>query len=69
MTVRYVCVIAGLLTTLYSGGAIFAHHAFSAEFDANKPVSLEGKIAKMEWVNPHAWLWIDVTNDDGTVDA
>ena len=50
-------------------GVTSAHHAFSAEFDASQPITLEGTIAKMEWVNPHAWLWIDVTNDDGSVDA
>ncbi len=51
----------------FDPGAALAHHAFSAEFDATKPVALEGTIAKMEWLNPHAWLWIDVTDADGTV--
>ena len=46
-----------------------AHHAFSAEFDATKPVRLEGKINRMEWINPHSWLHVDVTNDDGSVDT
>ncbi len=46
-----------------------AHHAFSAEFDASKPVKLRGKITKVEWVNPHAWIHLDVTNDDGTMDS
>ena len=67
MKVPYVGVTAGLIFTLLAGAA-YAHHAFSAEFDASKPVTLEGTIAKMEWVNPHAWMWIDVENDDGTVD-
>jgi hypothetical protein len=44
-----------------------AHHSFAAEFDANNPVSLQGTIVKMEWINPHAWLHIDVKNPDGTV--
>jgi hypothetical protein len=43
-----------------------AHHSFSAEFDANQPVELHGKITKMEWINPHSWLHIDVKNSDGT---
>jgi len=44
-----------------------AHHAFAAEFDADKPVKLKGTVTKMEWINPHAWIHIDVKNEDGTV--
>jgi hypothetical protein len=44
-----------------------AHHAFAAEFDINQPVKLQGKVAKMEWVNPHAWIHVDVTAPDGKV--
>jgi len=43
-----------------------AHHAFSGEFDATKPVTLEGKVTRMEWINPHAWLHIAVTEADGS---
>ena len=43
-----------------------AHHSFAAEFDATQPVTLKGKIVRMEWINPHSWLHIDVTNPDGT---
>ena len=46
-----------------------AHHAFSAEFDAAKPVTLVGAITKMQWINPHAWLYIDVTRPDGKVET
>ena len=46
---------------------VFAHHAFAAEFDAAKPVKLKGTVTKMEWVNPHAWIHIDVKGDDGKV--
>lgn len=46
-----------------------AHHAFSAEFDATKPIRLQGTITRMEWINPHSWMHVDVTNDDGTVDS
>ena len=45
----------------------YAHHSFAAEFDAKKPVKLSGTVTKMEWINPHAWIYIDVKNTDGTV--
>jgi hypothetical protein len=44
-----------------------AHHAFSAEFDANSPVHMQGTVTKVEWINPHAWIHIDVTADNGDV--
>src|SRR6186997_1056717 len=45
---------------------VAAHHSFSAEFDSNKSVTLEGEVVMMEWVNPHSWLHIDVKKPDGT---
>jgi hypothetical protein len=42
-----------------------AHHAFGSEFDANAPVLLKGKIVKIEWVNPHTWIHVEITKDDG----
>ena len=47
---------------------LFAHHAFSSEFDADKPVKLEGIVTKTEWVNPHAWIHIDVKQPNGTTE-
>ena len=44
-----------------------AHHSFSAEFDINQPITLKGILTKMEWVNPHGWIYIDVTQPDGKV--
>ena len=46
---------------------VWAHHAFQAEFDQKKPVKLEGKVTGMEWINPHAWIHIDVVGPDGKV--
>ncbi len=45
---------------------VFAHHAFTAEFDAKKPLKLRGTVAKVELINPHSWIHIDVKNPDGT---
>lgn len=46
---------------------VVAHHAFTAEFDADSPVRLTGSVTKVEWINPHAWMHIDVEDDQGQV--
>jgi hypothetical protein len=46
-----------------------AHHAFSAEFDARKPVKLDGTVSKMQWINPHAWIHVDVKRPDGKLET
>jgi hypothetical protein len=45
-----------------------AHHAFAAEFDATKPIKLRGTVVKMEWINPHTWIHLDVKTPKGTVE-
>ncbi len=58
------CFVAALAAAV----PLLAHHAFSAEFDANRPVQLKGTVTKMEWINPHAWIHIDVHTDNGNVE-
>jgi len=60
--------IALALCLVGTGTTISAHHAFGAEFDANRPIQFTGTIVKMEWLNPHVWLHLEVKKPDGTTE-
>jgi Family of unknown function (DUF6152) len=60
---------AGALILMLAAGPVLAHHAFSSEFDAAKPVKLTGTVKKMEWINPHSWLTLEVKNPNGTTET
>ena len=64
MLIRTIALAAALLI---ASTATWAHHAFAAEFDVKKPVKLRGKVTKMEWINPHAWIHVDVADESGMV--
>lgn len=60
---RFLVLICGLL----AGAAAFAHHAFTAQYDPDSNIELEGVLVKVDWLNPHAYFYIDVTGEDGEV--
>ena len=62
------CAAVVSLGLLLAPGAkpLSAHHAFSSEFDAKRPVKFEGTVTKMAWINPHAWIYMDVMKSDGS---
>jgi hypothetical protein len=66
MRTRRAVLVVGI-GLLLSGASIRAHHAFSAEFDINKPFKLRGTLTKWEMINPHSWFHLDVKDQDGTV--
>jgi len=63
MRTKFFLSVAGVLLAT---APILGHHAFGGEFDPNKPVLLKGPVTKVEWVNPHAWIHLEVTKPDGT---
>ena len=64
---RKISVFVAAFGLLLAAVPVLAHHSFAAEFDANKPVKLMGAVTKVEWTNPHAWFYIDVTDETGKV--
>ena len=60
--------LAATAFVLVGAGPAMAHHAFAAEFDADSPVKLAGKVTRMEWINPHAWIHMEVANEDGSTE-
>jgi hypothetical protein len=68
--VRVVRRVVGLLIVMFLGTTrLSGHHAFSAEFAADKPIKLQGIVSKVEWTNPHVWIHIDVKRPDGKVET
>jgi hypothetical protein len=61
-------VIGAFLTAAAAAQTVSAHHSFAAEFDANKPITLKGTVTKLEWANPHIWVYLDVKDTQGSLE-
>jgi len=66
MRIKFTCFVAGV-GILLAVTPVLTHHAFSAEFDVEKPLTLKGKLVKWEMINPHSWFHLDIEDADGTV--
>ena len=62
----FIILLGGIVALAAAPGR--AHHSFAAEFDANQPITLKGVLTKMDWVNPHGWIYVDVRGADGKVE-
>jgi hypothetical protein len=56
------------IAVLCAGAPLLAHHSFAAEFDEHKPITLRGTLTRMDWVNPHGWIYMDVKSPDGKIE-
>src|SRR4029079_15583590 len=66
---KTISVCIGALLVIVAAAAVSAHHSFAAEFDVNKPVTLTGAVTKVEWGNPHIWVYMDVKDERGVAQA
>jgi hypothetical protein len=64
-----VSIVGALTASIGFGAPLSAHHSFAAQFDGSKPITLQGMVTKVEWRNPHIWVYLDVKNADGSVTA
>ena len=64
----YLGLAASIVTGVIGSAPAAAHHAFGGEFDANRPILLRGTVTRVQWVNPHVWIHIEVVKDDGTTE-
>jgi Family of unknown function (DUF6152) len=62
-----ICAALTVAAALMTGGSAFAHHSFQAQFDIDKPMTLKGTVTKVEWINPHVYVHLDVKDDKGAV--
>jgi hypothetical protein len=68
MKTRLFCTLTAAAAFLLASLPVFAHHSFAAEFDVKQPVTLKGTVTKVEWTNPHVWIYMDVANESGAVE-